>query len=288
MSYIKHEIISGDVYEAIQTMSTRNRKKGNRKPKNSKSTYKQILNNEKNAKRKVAREINANFKKGDLFITLTHDGEIPSLEDAKKALVNFFRRIKYFRKKNNLPDVKYIAVTESDEKRVHHHIIMSNMSMDIVNDTWNKGRTLASRLNTDRDYTGIAKYITKETPKAFAKRWTQSKNLKKPIVRTRELKSGRSVLKEPKGYLLLEQRLDYTDWTGNYQYLKAVKIGGMDYCEGWQDSDRAGTNVSQGISKLHNQQNKKPDKIQKSENNSGRTSIRQPGRGQKICGVGDP
>lgn len=236
MPYIKQEIFSGDVYEGIQTFSTRIGKKNKRSSKNGKSSEKQKIINEKNAKRKLARWINANFGKGDIFLTLTYSGEAPEEDQARKDLVNFFRRVKYYRKKNGMSDIKYIAVTESDNKRIHHHVIMSAMSMDIITDLWGAGKAIISRLTPDKDYTGLAKYITKEPAKEFAKRWTQSRNLKRPVVKIRQLKTGRNILKAPKGYKIIEQRLDYTDWSGNYQYIRAIKIGGIDYCEGWEGS----------------------------------------------------
>lgn len=239
MPYIKTEIFSGDVYEGIQTFSTRWGKKQKRNAKIGKSSLKQKIINEKNAKRKLARIINANFGKGDLFVTLTYAGDVPDEEQARKNLVNFFRRVKYYRKKNGLPDLKYVGVTESENKRIHHHVIMSAMSLDTITDLWGAGKVIVSRLTPDKDYTGLAKYITKEPAQEYKKRWTQSRNLKKPEIRIRELKSGRSILKAPKGYKVIEQRLDYTDWSGNYQYIRAIKIGGMDWCNGWEGSDGA-------------------------------------------------
>lgn len=250
MPYIKQEIFSGDVYEGIQTFSTRIGKKKNRGSKKSKSSEKQKIINERNAKRKLARWINANFGKGDLFLTLTYAGEAPEEEQAKRELVNFFRRVKYYRKKTGLPDIKYIAVTESENKRVHHHVIMSSMSMDIITELWRAGKVIISKLTPDKDFTGLAKYITKESAKEYKKRWTQSRNLQKPVIKTRILKTGRSILKAPAGYKVIEQRLDYTDWTGQYQYIRAIRIGGMDYCNGWEGADYVGTLDNRGLQKI--------------------------------------
>lgn len=250
MPYIRTEIYSGDVYEGIQTFSTRYRKKQIRNAKIGKSSNKQKTINEKNAKKKLARNINANFTKGDLFLTLTYSGDIPEEEQARKDLVNFFRRVKYYRKKNGLPDLKYIGVTESENKRIHHHVIMSSMSMDIISELWGAGKAIMSRLTPDKDYTGLAKYITKEPVKEYKKRWTQSRNLEKPEIKIKVLKSGRSILKAPKNYKIIEQRLDYTEWSGNYQYIRAIKIGGMDWCNGWEGSDKDGTLDTGGIQKV--------------------------------------
>ncbi len=40
---------------------------------------------------------------------------------------NFIRRVKRYRQKHDLPELKYVAVTEVGEKsgRIHHHIVMS-------------------------------------------------------------------------------------------------------------------------------------------------------------------
>jgi hypothetical protein len=125
-----------------------------------------------------------------LFITLTYkDKYLPTEKQAKKDVQNYIRRIKAYRKKNNLPDLKYVYVLEfvdeeerhkSKKIRVHHHIIINNMDRNVAEDLWGKGRVEAKRLQPD-DFglEGIARYMVKQ-PRG--KRWYASRNLKQPVV----------------------------------------------------------------------------------------------------------
>ena len=70
--------------------------------------------NQRNAERKLIRLLNTNFTKKDIRFDLTYNEnnrpETP--EDAQREMQNFLRRVKRFRKKHNLPELKYVAVTE--------------------------------------------------------------------------------------------------------------------------------------------------------------------------------
>lgn len=142
--------------------------------------------NDRYARKRVERLINTNFKKGDLYITLSYDNEhLPnSIEEAQKNMKNFIRRINYKRAKEGLEKAKYIYVTEfSKEKkiRVHHHLIIDcGLSGELVENMWKHGRRNNIRkCDPDKDgLTGLAKYLVKD-PKG-SKRWCSSTNLKKP------------------------------------------------------------------------------------------------------------
>ncbi len=250
MAYIKLKIWAGDVYECIQTFCVNYGNHKGRKKKVGKSTIKQILLNEKNSKRKLTRLINANFTMGDLFITLSYLGEEPTIEQARKDLVNFLRRVKYYRKRNRLSDVKYIATTEYMEQRTNHHIIMSAMSWDIIQELWMTGKVYITRLY-DKDYVGIANYITKERKKAFSRRWTQSRNLQKPKVEAEPIKNGQAEVRAPKGYKVVEKSLNTTDMGYFHQYVKAIRMGGRDYGEGETGAEKSGALDTGGLPKAH-------------------------------------
>ena len=147
--------------------------------------------NDKNAKKRIVRLVNANFTKEDLMVTLTYrDKYLPTEEQARKDIQNYIRRIKLYRKKAGLPPLKYVYVIEfvpEEEKakskkiRIHHHIIMNFMDRNIAEEKWLVGRADAKRLQTD-DFglEGMARYLIKD-PKG-SKRWCQSKNLTKEKV----------------------------------------------------------------------------------------------------------
>ena len=150
--------------------------------------------NDKNARKRVERLINANFDDNDLWCTFTYDDEhLPADGDIDAALKNvkkFIRRLNYKRKKLNLPNCKYIYVTEYNPTakiRWHHHIVMDGLlDRDTVEKTWNCGkRSQIRRLEKDENgFSGMANYIVKEKERIRSeKRWNSSQGLKQPEVK---------------------------------------------------------------------------------------------------------
>lgn len=238
MPHYKAEYFSGDVYECEIYFSLRERGRPIPRGKNTNlSSKEQQEINTRQARKKLIRLINANFGPGDCFITLTYAREPPDMAQAAKDLKNYLRRVRYYQKKQGLPELKYIAVTEAETERVHHHVILSSMSADTAIRLWSVkdgvpiGRVLFSRLDPGAEYTGLALYITKEQRGGRKKRWSQSRNLKRPKVRVKEIKSPAKLLRPPKGYKVVVQDL-YATEAGQVQYLRAIRAGGMDYATG--------------------------------------------------------
>lgn len=185
--YTTKTIKAGNQFEVeIYPSFTKKESTGmNLKPRS--STAQKNLN-DKNARKKLERLINANFSNGDLWVTLTYDNEhLPeSMKDALKNIGNYMRRINYRREKMGLSNAKYIYITEYNPKkkiRCHHHLIMDGaLSMDLVEKMWKFGkRNNVRRTQEDEDggLMGLAKYLVKDP--AGSKRWCSSKNLKKPV-----------------------------------------------------------------------------------------------------------
>lgn len=82
--------------------------------------------NMRQAARKLARKINANFKPGDWHVTLTYRDK-PDKETAQEYIANFLDRIRDRYKRRGHP-LKYVLVTEYKRKRIHHHIILNNIN----------------------------------------------------------------------------------------------------------------------------------------------------------------
>jgi len=143
--------------------------------------------NYRNAWKKLNRFLNANFTRKDYHITLTYKGKAPNHEEAKRDMQNFIRRVKRLRKKAGLPELKYIYVLEweddpeKQQKRIHLHVVMNGgLDRAAVEECWAKGWANADRLQPgDEGLNQLAKYLTK-SPKG-AKRWSGSRNLKKPV-----------------------------------------------------------------------------------------------------------
>jgi hypothetical protein len=70
---------------------------------------------------------------------------------------------------------------DAEGKRVHHHLIMSEMDRDVAERLWGKGRANALKLQPDEyGLEGLARYIVKD-PRG-SKRWCSSKNLQEPVI----------------------------------------------------------------------------------------------------------
>jgi len=169
-----------------------------KKSKPTSETQKKL--NQRNAERKLIRLLNTNFTKKDIRFDLTYDEthrpETP--EDAQREMQNFLRRVKRFRKKHSLPELKYVAVTEigKTNKRLHHHIVMSGgVDITTLAEIWGKGYTTAKPLQFDESgIVGIAKYLVKEP--ILGKRWCASRNLEQPKVSERDGKIPQYKVKE--------------------------------------------------------------------------------------------
>lgn len=140
--------------------------------------------NQRNAERKLIRLLNTNFTSKDIRFDLTYDAENhPETEqDAQRQMQNFLRRVKRYRKKHDMDELKYVAVTErgKNTNRYHHHIVMSGgIDINTLDEIWNRGYTTAKPLRFDMcGIVGIAKYMIKDP--ILSKRWCASKNLERP------------------------------------------------------------------------------------------------------------
>ena len=190
--YALKEITSGqqfeiEIYPEFKRMD--DVPKEGRKRDNSKA---QKNLNDKNARKYLIRLINTNFTNDDIWVTLTYaEGREPkNMDEARRNMQNYIKRINYRRQKKGLPPAKYIYVTEySPEKEIrwHHHMIIDGLlDMDTVERVWTKGgRNRTRRLDKDEHgLTGMGNYITKEKDrKKGEKRWNSSKGLKQPRIR---------------------------------------------------------------------------------------------------------
>ena len=171
--------------------------------------------NDKNARKKVERLINANFVDNDLWCTFTYDAahapEDGDIDAAIKNVQRFIGRLNYHRRKRGLPNVKYIYVTEYDPHakiRWHHHMVMDGLlDRDTVESLWKNGnRSQIRRLEKDENgLSGMANYIVKEKNRIpYEKRWNSSKGLKKPqekVIHNKQPKKGVGSYKKIQSYV---------------------------------------------------------------------------------------
>lgn len=172
-----------------------------RKKKESRKEQKNL--NDKNARKNLRRRIHANFDNNDLFLSISYDkNHLPKSEEAAiKDRNNYIRRIKNYRKKHGLEELKYISVLEyrqaTEDKRtktrVHHHIVISGMDREKIEELWGKGTVNANRLQANElGFEELANYLSKD-PKG-KKRWSQSRNIIIPLPEINDYKfSNRKV-----------------------------------------------------------------------------------------------
>ena len=205
--------------------------------------------NIRNAILKCERLIRCNFKDGDYHLTFTYSKinwgqKGPTDKQAKKEYNKFMRKLRNHYKKIK-KEFKYIAVTEYESNRIHHHIILEKIDVSILQEFWCvNGNVHITPLYADGDYKQLAEYLVKETREKrenptihmFKKRWNSSKNLKKPIEEEpKQIKRGdlttapKEVIgmskgfKKYSGYKLLEQKVGVHEITGYpYSYWKVI------------------------------------------------------------------
>ena len=146
-------------------------------------------NNDRIAAKNLARLLNANFREDDMHVTLTYK-EAPSQDQAKKDRAAFIRKLRKI-----APDLKYVAVTEWEHTRIHHHIVLSGCTQDQIDELWqDKGYVKASLLDHTGEYSQLADYLIKETTRtfrrqgsAYKRRYSCSGNLVRPVVKREEI-----------------------------------------------------------------------------------------------------
>ena len=175
------------------------KKQGGRSKKAKPTSEVQAKLNADNAARHLTRLLNKNFTPRDLALHLTYLPEnLPANdEQAKKDVQNFIRRVKRYYKKLEISDFKYIWVTEKSSKgRYHHHVVFTGGGdRTEIEKIWGKGYANSKALQFgEKGLEGLAHYITKKP--IFYKRWSGSRNLKKPLERTNDYKiSGKQAAK---------------------------------------------------------------------------------------------
>lgn len=224
-------ILAGDMVE-IDMYPAFLRKDMSRAAKAKASREAQKNLNNKNRIKNLVRLVNANFCKRDYIVHLTYeDGYLPTEERAKKDMVNYLERVKRRRKKQGLPPLKYIYVTEfvpegerTKKVRIHHHLIMSGgLDRDEVEGLWGKGRCRVDRCQPDDfELTGFAKYISKLEREKGRHSYCPSKNLDKPKVYKSVTKLSRrkfaEIIRMGDGRAELLERL----YQGRFRYLDST------------------------------------------------------------------
>lgn len=213
MKVVKETIVAGKtIHRMIKVPSGNHRK--SRKSKCQITSDCVQKNNYRLAVKKLWMLINANFGKGSSHITLTYGGEEPTKQTAATQRKSFLRKLRRELKKNE-QELKYIAVTEYENKRIHHHIVVNTIDINLINQLWKIGFIHSTPLDNSGDYHDLAEYLIKETEKTFRNpdsahkhRYSPSRNLIKPVIK-REYVDAKEFSKEPEaipGYYIPKER----------------------------------------------------------------------------------
>ena len=167
MPYIRETCIAGKTIEIEKKFSSRFNNHGIKRSPNMNKTPEDVAKvNERNAEKELRRKVNHNFKPGDLHLVNTYSGKEPNLEEAKKDIEEFIRKIRnLFRSQGKV--LKWISVTEYKNKRIHHHLIINAISVNDLIKYWPKGHIRPSFLDSTGNYKKLAAYLIKETSKTF-------------------------------------------------------------------------------------------------------------------------
>ena len=182
--------------------------------------------NDKTSRGRLELVMAANFTTQDLFLTLTfRDGCLPKTRaEARKLFRKFMRALRSYRKAHG-QELKYVYTIEDKhgEGRVHIHMVINSTGKDleIIRSLWVYGDQIEAEYVSTRGYETLAGYITKERQTerpVGAQLWSGSKNLKKPIVKTRYVPNDTTLEPPLNAHILekYEERLEF----GHYCYYK--------------------------------------------------------------------
>lgn len=197
--------------------------------------------NERSAIKQLARIINCNFSKRDIYMTLSYEEEkLPEGMDGQNAdATNFIRRLERAIKKLGYNAPKRIIVCSvKDGKtgevvRPHVHILLSGEGLTFsggewrcgkrrLSDIWGKGWVYAEPLRAQDDYTPLATYLIRQAGDApDGKKYRCSQNMAKPIITEEEAKTGRP-MRAPTGTIVVEQT--YNELAG-VNYVRYITPG---------------------------------------------------------------
>lgn len=194
---MEYKIISGPVVETKRSwfaMKEYSKPRGTRKAA---SSEKKIKANEKNSTRNLARVINCNFEAGDVFATLSYDGEHypPDLDydKAKLDLKKFRTKLRKAYAAGTGKPLKAIWVTanwsphKDAPARIHHHMVLPADATELARVIWQEfggaGSFKMEGLDSRGDHTDLASYMTANVHgrPAGENKWSCCRGMERPI-----------------------------------------------------------------------------------------------------------
>lgn len=230
--YVQETVTAGNVIEVRKYHTSRYRNPAMPRSKNQKkTTAEQWIVNERNSIRKLRLTILENFTVDDIRLDLTYREPEPSEEEATKRLNNFVKALRRRYQKAG-QELKWVATTECDGKRIHHHLLINNigMSRKEYQELWKWGsipyKAFRYYDGGAEDAARVAKYFVKETRKTFCQkdrcqrtRYRCSRNLRPPKIEKEIIKSKTWKEPKPKKGYYIEQPVQYGYTAFGYPYM---------------------------------------------------------------------
>lgn len=227
MPYIEAVTVAGDTVEVERYYTNRFQKSGVRAKKVKATTEGQQKINNKQAEKTLRRLINHNFGAGDYHLILDYIREPGkpdrTPEEMRKDISVFFRECRKIYKAAG-KEFKYIHVMEvGDKGSRHHHLVVNKFDVSLLQQAWYKAYSGHNRikvfpLDDSGNYAKLASYLIKYTSKhlhdenrMIGKRWSASRNLKKPITKKKAITARSWFRTEPKarnGYVVLPETVE--------------------------------------------------------------------------------
>lgn len=247
--YIEHEYKCAGRYGA----------KGEKRAARKKATPEQMKKqNQWNKEKRVLRKIRANFKAGDLWVTLKFSrGTRKSIEEMLDTRDKLFKKLRMVYQKRGKP-LKYMYRIEIGERGgIHIHLLVNRLegnpgTADVVQDVWKKltgGHTHYTPIYEEGGYKDLADYLVKpvkeeisgqmtlwggEEEKKILSKYGCSRNLEEPEKETHKYKRRtirKLVENGPKptpGYYIDQDSIRYgtNPYTGmTYYYYTEIALG---------------------------------------------------------------
>ena len=174
-----------------------------RKAKMNRTPGKVRKQNLKRSEQHLIQLLDTNFGEKDLHVTLTYRGDPPSYDQCMKDMRNYILKLKRYRTKMGLDELKYIYNIEGGREqktgysmqRMHIHLIVNGgMDREDLEAIWSNGYANCDRLQpNERGLEELGKYIIKQHENG--KRWCASRNLKQPKKRKSDVKTSNGLVK---------------------------------------------------------------------------------------------
>lgn len=154
--------------------------------------------NQRRRETRLERLVLSNFEDSGLFFNPSFDPEHypASDEECRRVVKNFLRRLRAWRKRHGMSELKYIYKIERGKRsgRLHLHTILncSDMPLGELDRIWGMGYCYSSALSCDADgCAGISRYFCKgkaaqdpeesDLSKDVSCSWVPSRNLTEPV-----------------------------------------------------------------------------------------------------------